>query len=124
MLPEHAPQSISAASGLYRLVTRSVCSFALVLVFVSTLFGESRQSQASIQEMYQMGESALRNGDLTQAETAFQQVIALDPKSPGAYSNLGVIAMRRQAWPKALSYFQKAAELAPDVAGVRLNIGL
>lgn len=124
MLPEYAPQTIFAASGLKRLLTRSVFSVVFVLVIVCNLFAQPKQSQATVQELYQQGESALRNRDLTQAEAAFRQVIVLDPKSAGAYSNLGVIAMRRQAWPKALSYFQKAAELAPDVAGVRLNIGL
>src|SRR5262249_24077810 len=42
----------------------------------------------------------------------------------GALSNLGVIAMRRQSWAKAMTYLKKAAKLAPQVAGVRLNIGL
>ena len=58
------------------------------------------------------------------AEAAFAQVLAADPASAGAYANLGVIAMRRQQWTKALELLTQAEKLAPQVAGIRLNIGL
>ena len=41
-----------------------------------------------------------------------------------AYANLGVIAMRRKQWDRALELLQKAEKLDPKMAGVRLNIGL
>ena len=66
----------------------------------------------------------MENGDLDGAEKAFRRVIAIDPNSAGAYSNLGVIAMRRKDWDHALKLLEKAAKLAPKVSGVRLNIGL
>jgi tetratricopeptide (TPR) repeat protein len=74
--------------------------------------------------LFLKGQAALQNGDLEEAEKAFHQVIAIDPTAAGAYSNLGVIAMRRKDWDHALSLLQKAARLAPNVSGVRLNIGL
>jgi tetratricopeptide (TPR) repeat protein len=82
------------------------------------------EAQSNAEALFRKGESALRNGDLTQAEIAFRRVVALDPQSAGAFSNLGVIAMRRQDWPQALADLKKAARLAPKVVGVRLNIGL
>jgi len=70
------------------------------------------------------GQAALQNGDLNAAETAFSNVLAADPRSGGAYANLGVIAMRRKQWDHALRLLKKASELEPKVSGIRLNVGL
>ena len=51
-------------------------------------------------------------------------MLAFDPNSTGAYANLGVIYMRRKQWPPALEMLEKADSLAPQVAEIRLNIGL
>ena len=74
--------------------------------------------------LFEKGQKALQGGDLGAAEAAFRQVLVADPRSAGAYSNLGVIAMRRKDWDGALKLLQKAAKLAPNVSGIRLNIGL
>lgn len=77
-----------------------------------------------VKAQFEQGQKALESGDLEAAEAAFRKVLAMDPRSAGAYSNLGVIAMRRKEWARALSFLQKAAKLAPNVSGIRLNIGL
>src|SRR4029077_14995985 len=76
------------------------------------------------QKMFEAGEAALHAGKLDEAERAFRQVLAINPGVAGAYANLGVIQMRRKEWPQALEMLHKAEKLAPDVAGIRLNIGL
>jgi Flp pilus assembly protein TadD len=76
------------------------------------------------QASFAKGEAALKRGDLVGADAAFRRVIAADPHAGAAYSNLGVIAMRRQEWDRALSWLQKAEKLEPSVPGIRLNIGL
>src|ERR1700677_5302340 len=68
------------------------------------------------------GEEALRAGELQRAEGAFKKVLAADPNAAGAYANLGVIAMRRQQWGRALEMLRKAERLAPNVAGGSLYI--
>jgi tetratricopeptide (TPR) repeat protein len=90
------------------------------------LGGSQTGSKASgdARDLYLRGEAALQSGDLDAAEKAFRQVLAIDPRSAGAYSNLGVIAMRRKDWDHALKLLDTAAKLAPTVSGVRLNIGL
>jgi tetratricopeptide (TPR) repeat protein len=70
------------------------------------------------------GESALKSGDLDQAEHDFRQVIAANDHDVGAYANLGVIYMRRQQWTRALEMLHQAERLAPNVPGIHLNIGL
>ncbi|PYU07663.1 MAG: hypothetical protein DMG33_04305 [Acidobacteria bacterium] len=85
---------------------------------------EAPRSAPSVQEIFRHGESALKDGHLDKAEAAFRRVVALDPYSAGAYTNLGVIAMRRQQWEQALRWLHKAEKLAPGEPGIRLNIGL
>ena len=74
--------------------------------------------------MFQRGEAALASGDLEKAEQAFNEVLAVDPRSAAAYANLGVIDMRRKRWASALTSLHRAEKLAPEMTGVRLNIGL
>ena len=66
----------------------------------------------------------LQNGKLDEAEQAFRDVLQIDPQSGAAYTNLGVVYMRRKQWAKAVSTLEKAERLMPEAAGVRLNIGL
>src|SRR5882724_6849815 len=49
------------------------------------------------------GQVALDRGDLEGAEIAFREVLAVDSQAAAAYSNLGVIAMRRKDWDRALT---------------------
>src|SRR5215831_14948184 len=73
---------------------------------------------------FEKGQRAIEEGDLDTAEAAFRQVLRADPRSAGAYSNLGVIAMRRKSWEQALKLLRAAEKLDPHMAGIRLNIGL
>jgi tetratricopeptide (TPR) repeat protein len=81
-------------------------------------------SRANLPALFAKGEAALRDGDLAAAEKNFQAVIAADPHAGSAYTNLGVVAMRRKQWDRALTLFQKAHQLEPTMFGVELNIGL
>src|SRR5215469_9861353 len=74
--------------------------------------------------LFERGERALKENNLGEAESDFRQVLAIDPHAGAAYANLGVVYMRRKQWPKALETLHKAKQLMPNVAGIRLNIGL
>src|SRR6266566_2598072 len=76
------------------------------------------------QAWFGKGQTARQAGDLHAAEAAFRQVLAADPRAGSAYANLGVIAMRRKDWDRAITLLQKAEKLEPKMAGIRLNIGL
>jgi tetratricopeptide (TPR) repeat protein len=84
----------------------------------------AEQPAADPAKIFAAGEAELKANKLDLAERDFRHVLALDPKSSGAYANLGVINMRRKRWPEALAMLHKAEKLAPQVAGIRLNIGL
>lgn len=73
--------------------------------FSSAIAGQRTQSAKPTEDpriLFAKGEMALQNGDLDGAEKAFRQLLATDPNAAGAYSNLGVIAMRRKDWDQAL----------------------
>ncbi|HXY23356.1 MAG TPA: tetratricopeptide repeat protein [Candidatus Acidoferrum sp.] len=84
----------------------------------------SGKGKLEVQSWFEQGETALQNGDLDAAEAAFRRVLTASPQAGAAYSNLGVIAMRRKEWEQALRLLEKAKRLEPKVAGIRLNIGL
>src|ERR1700747_1747992 len=75
-------------------------------------------------QIFQRAQDALSRNQLDAAERDFLQVLRLDPSSGAAYANLGVVYMRRKQWDKALAMLHKAEPLMPNVAGIRLNIGL
>ncbi len=75
-------------------------------------------------KLFQVGQKALSQNLLDEAERDFRQVLVLNPQSGGAYANLGVVYMRRKQWTKALEMLHKAEHLLPHEAGIRLNIGL
>ena len=86
--------------------------------------GAVRSRAADPAQIFARGQLALQNGKLDDAEEAFREVLQIDPQSGAAYTNLGVVYMRRKQWAKAVSTLQKAERLMPQAAGVRLNIGL
>jgi tetratricopeptide (TPR) repeat protein len=123
-----SPASNDVATVLsYRFGTGGLPFAHLIIIFALCLlsvFALPADERSNAETLFRDGETALRNGDLTDAEIAFKRVVAINPQSAGAFSNLGVIAMRRQAWTQALAALHKAEHLAPNVVGIRLNIGL
>jgi tetratricopeptide (TPR) repeat protein len=75
-------------------------------------------------QIFRLGQQALQQNHLEEAERDFRQVLAANPQAGGAYANLGVVYMRRKQWTKALEALREAEHLIPQVAGIRLNIGL
>lgn len=95
-----------------------------LLICGAALAADPPQADSALQQVYEQGQQALRENRLGDAERAFQQILAMDPRNAGAYVNLGVVAMRRKQWAIALRDLQQGERLAPGVPGVRLNIGL
>jgi tetratricopeptide (TPR) repeat protein len=86
--------------------------------------GVEENVQLDPPRLFQQGEEALKGGKLDEAERDFHQILTLDPQAGVAYANLGVVYMRRKQWSKALEMLTRAEQLLPQIAGIRLNIGL
>ena len=77
-----------------------------------------------MRKAYEAGETALKASNLKAAREAFLQVLSIQPDDLGARINLGVVCMREKEWPQALQYLKEAEKRAPQITGIRLNIGL
>lgn len=99
-------------------------ALTVALSVVAGLFGGPVQAIDSARETFAEWQRALAKGDLAQAETAFRRVLAIHQNDAGAHADLGVIAIRRKQWKTALDELQIAERLAPNIVGIRVNIGL
>jgi len=86
--------------------------------------GKSVAPERNVEVIFNEGEAALASGDLDAAERNFRQVVSVNPQIAGAYANLAVIQMRRKRWIAAIANLERAQKLAPQISGIRLNIGL
>lgn len=112
------PISLLLTTGKYRF------TFFYLVFWGLGLFGQGGTSEQAVRNAYQQGELATQQGDLGAAEKDFLRVLALVPADVGARVNLGVVYMREQRWDLALKYLNQAEHIAPQVPGIRLNIGL
>lgn len=103
-----------------RLFTLQAILIRLLLLcpLCTPVFGQS------IRALYSETQQALATGNLTAAEAAIDQILAIAPNDPGAHGNLAVVYMRRHQWDRALAELRITQRLAPNVPGVRLNIAL
>jgi tetratricopeptide (TPR) repeat protein len=54
---------------------------------------------------------------------AYQKTVELDPKSAGAYVNLGTVFFNGHAWADAEAHYLKALAIDPDYALAHFNLG-
>lgn len=69
------------------------------------------------------GRAALRNGDLTLADTRFRDALAIDPELAPAWLGASLVAERRGDAVEALRLARQAARVAPDTAAPHLALG-
>jgi tetratricopeptide (TPR) repeat protein len=91
---------------------------------VPALAAQTAAPEALRRQAFEAGDSAMRRGQLAEAEKRFLEIVAMAPGDVGAHANLGVIYMRQQKWKRALEELRRAEKLAPQIPGIRLNIGL
>lgn len=65
----------------------------------------------------------VEKGRLVEAERVFQFILTTEEYAP-AYNGLGLISIQRQDPAAARGYFEKAAQLDPDLMEAQLNLGL
>jgi len=62
------------------------------------------------------GNAALADGDVDEAITAYEEVLAVAPDLPEVHHNLGLAYKRKEDWDRAGEEFRRATELDPDFA--------
>jgi tetratricopeptide (TPR) repeat protein len=71
---------------------------------------------------YNLGNIALRNGDLAEAERRYDQVLQLRPGFALAHNNLGLICTRTGRKQAAIAHFRRAVVWAPSLVDARMNL--
>lgn len=74
----------------------------------------------SIQNDLSRAQAARQRGDLAQAKSIYQQILA-EQHHPEALHSLGQIAMRSQDYSQAIAYFGQILDVYPDNAGTLNN---
>ncbi|MFC5861381.1 tetratricopeptide repeat protein [Acidicapsa dinghuensis] len=69
-----------------------------------------------------------RQAKYTEAESAWENVVKLQPRDADAYAHLGLLEARREHYPEAISHYEKAQRLAREqntaIPGLNLDLGL
>ncbi len=70
------------------------------------------------------GRQALESGDFTHAEQFFRQYLSEHPTSAEALSNLGALCARREQYPQAVTFYEKALRADPKLMPVHFNMAV
>ncbi|HXS77314.1 MAG TPA: tetratricopeptide repeat protein [Terracidiphilus sp.] len=65
-----------------------------------------------------------REGNVAEAETAWEAASKANPRNPEPYAHLALLKARQEDFKAAIPLYRKALELDPNVSAVRLNLGL
>ena len=63
-------------------------------------------------------------GRVTEAEQAWHTILTTTPGNPEALAHLGLLAARQDHLPEAIAFYRQALASAPQMNGLRLNLGL
>jgi tetratricopeptide (TPR) repeat protein len=75
-------------------------------------------------DQWQSALSLSQQGKNAEAETAWKALSEHNPSDPRPYAYLGLLEARQEHYPQAITYYRKAMELNPALAGLRMNLGL
>jgi tetratricopeptide (TPR) repeat protein len=65
-----------------------------------------------------------QQGRVSEAEAAWRSVLSAHPSDAEAYAHLGFLEARTEHYSQAVLHYRKALALNPNMAGLKLNLGL
>ncbi len=92
----------------------------LLAVFLLSGCGGAEERKAKYMEL---AKAYYEEGNYAKARIEFNNVLQIDPKSPGPYYYLGKIAEKDEDWRKAFGSYLKAVDLDPDHVDTRIRLG-
>ena len=66
----------------------------------------------------------LEKGRLADAERAFKWILTNDASYAAAQNGMGLVSIQKREFPAARGYFERAAQLDPELVEVHMNLGL
>jgi len=101
-----------------------VVAFSLLICATLTFEKPATAQSASLSELSQQGQAALRDQQFERAKTVYEQVVKLDPRSAQGHSNLGLALYMLGSYPRAIPEFQKSLELDPRLDQAEVLLAL
>ena len=102
------------------LLSRVAGLFLIVLAPASQL----AQAPATEDNQRQAAYELEQQGDMPQAQAAWEAVLKAHPKDAEAFAHLGLIEARQEHYVEAVSDYRKAEALDATIPGLKLNLGL
>jgi len=109
----------------------SLILIAALTIFTGNLFAQYQESigietiyeNAEIAELFNRGTVLMYQAEFNESAKVFKQVIALNPRMPGAYANLTRVYMGLGKWDEAKKMAYREIEVNPTSATAHNNSG-
>lgn len=82
------------------------------------------QASARDDDPRQLAISYEQQGEAAKAQSAWEDVLKLQPQDAEAYAHLGLLEAQQEHYEEAVARYRKALALSPEMPGLRLNLGL
>ena len=79
---------------------------------------------ADLDSQNNLATAYLEKGRLADAERVFKWILANDADYPAAQNGMGLVSIQKQDTNAARGYFERAAQLDPELVEVHMNLGL
>lgn len=85
--------------------------------------GQASTPAAKVSALLKKGNEHLNEGRHDEAESAFREILSIDPENASAFNNLGTVAVAKKDLAAALESFHRATQIKSDNARYFLNLG-
>lgn len=105
---------------------RSVAPLQILLAAILALIGSSclAQNAAGYSQQRNAALALEQQGNLAEAEAAWQSIVKNHPGSAEAWAHIGFLESQQLHYALAVAGYRKAAALDPTIPGLRMNFGL
>jgi tetratricopeptide (TPR) repeat protein len=101
---------------------RSIIMLVMLIGLVSAR--DQGQSMTSADTQRQAAFALEQQGNVAEAESAWQVLLKSHPTDAEAYAHLGLLEAHQERYKEAVAFYRKALALNPSMPGLRLNMGL
>jgi tetratricopeptide (TPR) repeat protein len=84
----------------------------------------AQYNPSDVESQSKLATAYLAKGRVEDAERVYKWIVTTDESQAAAYNGLGLISIQRQDPATARGYFEKAAQLDPDLVEAQLKLGL
>ena len=103
---------------------KRLVKFALASGILAAAVGCFAQAQPAASAARQSALSYEQQGKIAESEKAWRSLLKTHPRDPEPCAHLGMLEARQGHYKEAIGFYRKALSLGPQLASVRMNLGL